>query len=401
MKGADDASMKNVLIIANLLHASPRIPGLVKYLGQFGWRPIVLTSPLGDELGSGFGPPSDIRKTARIIETTGYARGKDLTSGARTGLKGSRLVRSLKPQLAVLYDLYRAFVTYPDPEASWKPLGLAEGGRILKDEKIDAIISSSSPITCHTVAKELKRQHQIPWIADLRDPWSQNHNFRGGRVMRFLTKKLELRTLGPADALVTTSSPWAERLGTLHRQKPVHTITNGFDPDQINSPPAALTENLTITYTGHVYPGRQDPSKLIRAVRELIDEGTLGAKEMEIRFFGPASFPVSLAVEDQRMEHVVRQHDTVTRETSIAKQRESQVLLLMDWEDQKEKGVYTLKVFEYLAARRLILATGGPEGGVVEKLLEETGAGQHCRTVDRSIQLPGDGKAVLGSARWD
>ena len=51
-----------------------------------------------------------------------------------------------------------------------------------------------------------------------------------------------------------------------------------------------------------------------------------------------------------------------------------------------EKGIYTGKVFEYLAARRPILGIGGPPDSVVSQLLLETGAGIHCRDI-RSLKI--------------
>ena len=48
--------------------------------------------------------------------------------------------------------------------------------------------------------------------------------------------------------------------------------------------------------------------------------------------------------------------------------------MLLDWDDPAEEGIYTGKIFEYLAARRPILAFGG-KGGVVEELLDQTGTG--------------------------
>ena len=72
----------------------------------------------------------------------------------------------------------------------------------------------------------------------------------------------------------------------------------------------------------------------------------------------------------------------VPRNIALDKQRESQILLLLNWDDPREIGVYTGKVFEYLAARRPILAVGGPRG-VVTELLEDTGAGVHALGYDQ------------------
>ena len=70
------------------------------------------------------------------------------------------------------------------------------------------------------------------------------------------------------------------------------------------------------------------------------------------------------------------------RQVALEKQRESQVLLLTNWDDPREKGVYSGRVFEYLAARRPILAVGGSEGDVVSELLNETRAGKHAPTTE-------------------
>jgi len=46
--------MKKVLIITDLFHASPRMPGLCKYLKEFGWEPALLTTPIGEDPEWGF-----------------------------------------------------------------------------------------------------------------------------------------------------------------------------------------------------------------------------------------------------------------------------------------------------------------------------------------------------------
>jgi hypothetical protein len=50
------------------------------------------------------------------------------------------------------------------------------------------------------------------------------------------------------------------------------------------------------------------------------------------------------------------------------------VLLILGWDNQKEKGVYTGKVFDYLAAKRPILSVGSSDD-VIGKLLARTGTG--------------------------
>jgi len=250
----------------------------------------------------------------------------------------------------------------------------------LENEEIATMISSSPPVTTHLIAKELKSKHRIPWIADFRDLWTQNHNYPYSQLRKIIEKRLELKTLSTADALVTVSRPWAEKLKAMHT-KEAFTITNGFDPNIMSDERTNLTSNFTITYTGQIYIGKQDPSKLLAALKDLISLGNIDSQDVEVRFYGPENDLLRKEMERYGLLDVVKQHGIIPRETSFQKQRESQVLLLLNWEDPRERGVYTGKVFEYLAAQRPILATGGFGSDIVKELLDETNSGIYCSTV--------------------
>jgi len=290
------------------------------------------------------------------------------------------------PFLSRLYMKGLEIVNYPDAEKGWRPFAVKSGSELLQKEDIDAMVSSSSPVTSHLIAKELKAKHEIPWIADLRDLWSQNHSYPYGRLRHFLDTRLELKTLASADALVTTSPTLAGQLKRLHRRAAVYSITNGFDPQEVNNPPAKLTDKFTITYTGTIYRGKQDPSRLFAALRDLISNGAVNPKDIEVRFYGPEDELLAKQIEEYGLSAIAKYYGIVPREIAFEKQRESQLLLLLNWnkswEDQRERGFYTLKVFEYLAAQRPILAIGGFGNDVIESLLNETKAGIYCKTVE-------------------
>ena len=174
---------------------------------------------------------------------------------------------------------------------------------------------------------------------------------------------------------MTVSEPLAKDIGSLHHETPVLAIPNGFDPDDVGSAP--LTKEFTITYTGQLYQGKRDPEPLFQATRELIAEGVIDPTAIEVRFLGPREYWLDQEIKKYHLEEMIKEYGMVPRKVVLTKQRESQILLLLNWNDTRERGVYTGKVFEYLAARRPILAIGGPTG-VVSELLEETGAGVHA-----------------------
>jgi len=384
--------MKKVLIVTNFFHSSPRIPGLVKYLPEFGWEPIILVPPLGEKKGEILSSINiDHCSSVSIVETDySYGvraakrlAGLDLNEGFGTQISNRMRISpdsSLYKYFTSLYWTIFGLIHYPDIERAWKPYAIQKAQEILENKDVDAIISSSSPVITHLIAHELKEKYDIKWIAELRDLWSQNHNYSYGRLRHYLDKRLEVHTLANADVLVTVSSVWVEKLRCLHRKNRVYSIPNGYDPDTIHTH-TTLSTSFSITYTGQIYPKKQDVKKFFVALKELIDEGIINTSDVSVRFFGAYSEPLGREIRDSGLEEVAKQCGRISRSESIRKQQESQVLLLLNWEDKMETGCYPLKIFEYLAAHRPILATGGSGKDVVDELLEETDASINATSV--------------------
>jgi glycosyltransferase involved in cell wall biosynthesis len=212
-------------------------------------------------------------------------------------------------------------------------------------------------------------------VADLRDLWSQDHNSTAPGWRRRIDRLIERRTFRNAAALVTVSPPLAQDLGSLHAAVPVHSILNGFDPEEtaVDHRPDPV---FTLTHTGTFYQGRRDPTLLFEAVANLIDRGDVPKDGIRIRLFARHEPWVGRLAERHGVAHAVELLPWGSRQRSLEAQRTAQVLLLLHWGGHKERGVYTGKIFEYLAARRPILMIGGADG-VLSELIHETQAGVH------------------------
>ena len=360
--------------------AAVRLKGLAKYLPEFGWEPVILTPRLP-------GPPDP---RFRVIETD-YPGTATQFFKRKAGLKPERglqeqvgiplAIREKKQSFTRKLTHYaKGVIAYPDDKKLWRPYAVATGLDTLQKEQFDILLSSFGPATAHLIAKELKSKTNLPWVADFRDLWTQNHYYPYGRIRKWLESRLEARTIAWADALVTVSQPLADKLNSAHQDKPVFTITNGFDPDELNEG-VPLTRTFTITYTGQLYWGKRDPALLFRAIQELISENKLAREDIRIRFYGPKVYWLDQEVKKYGLEGIAAQYGMIARDQAVVKQRESQILLLLRWNNPDEVGVYTGKLFEYLAAKRPILAIGGPTG-VVSDLLESTRAGVHVTTLE-------------------
>jgi hypothetical protein len=379
--------MKTVLIISYYFPPDPaigglRIKGLAENLHEYGWNPIILTKKI----------PVNPCVIYNIVTTPysehdriGYLKekiGMDKRVGVMTqlGINSNWDKKTLKE---MILNLIPEILAYPDSQKGWHKCAYKECENVLKNEKIDAIISSAMPITCHLVANDLKMKYNIPWIADFRDLWTQNpYRTPYSPIRNYFEKRLEIKTFEKADSLTTVSKHLAESLRLLHGKIPVYSILNGFDIKEANTCDISLTDKFTITYTGSFYEGKRDPGKFFQGLQELISEKVFDSDNVEVRFYGPQDIWLQKKIESYHLEEIVNCYGIVPREVSLEKQRDSQLLLLLLWDHPDEIGVYTGKLFEYLAAKRPILAIGGERRGVVEELLEETEAGKYASSVE-------------------
>jgi glycosyltransferase involved in cell wall biosynthesis len=373
--------MKRVLLIAYAYPPCPEIgalrpAGLAKYLPRFGWEPTVLTVKL-----------PGLRPSCAAVMETGD---EDVLQAwkVRLGLEGKRslheqlglpLTQKRDSQLMhtkVLFAM-RYLLAFPDSTKGWIPFATQALHEIKKSMTVDAVLTTSPPVSAHMIGQKAKEMFGCPWVADLRDLWSQNLA-QGNDLVRLLERSVERKTLRDADALVSVSEPWADRLRECYPDKSVFSITNGFDADDFRPKPEALTPSFTITYTGRLYEGKRDPTPLFEAIQELIQDGAMSREVVRVRFYGSIEPWLPALVRSFGLEDVVEVAGTVSRDEALRRQRESQILLMLCWSDLRETGQHTGKVFEYLGARRPVLAIGGSRG-VVTDLLEQTKSGMHAQ----------------------
>ena len=370
--------MKKVLIISfhffqKEVVGSIRIQGLFNYLSEFGWNPTILTVQ-----------PDIVLRIPENVYTTQFSDPlivwkKRLGLDCNSTLKDQMHLKSVKNK-KTLTDLvlnkWEEIILYPDAQIGWYDDAIELGSEILSNNKFDAILSSGTPFTTHIISKVLSEKFEIPWVADFRDLWTQNHYYNYSAYRHFFEQKLEIQTISRAHVLTTVSQPLAIKLKDLHKHKTIYPILNGFNPEQMNHG-TRVKEKFSIVYTGTLYRGRRDPEPFFRVLNNLIDEKLLAPIDLRIDFYGPHEGWLLDNIEKYNLQSIAKIHGQVSRDMSIMEQRKAQILLLLTWNDPEEKGVYTGKLFDYLAARRPILSLGYTDGGVVKELLNQTQAGAH------------------------
>ena len=267
----------------------------------------------------------------------------------------------------------------PDENVTWNLTAIPAAIKIVRNEGIDLVLTTSPPGSVHLVGAAVKRMTGVSWVADLRDSLVA-HPHRRGDINRLakLKERGELGVAGVvsryADAIVAAADAIADEARALEPAGTVVTIENGSDFDDFAGLEHRASDRFRITHTGSFF-GRRDPRPFITA---LADSGL----DVVARFVGdfrPADREWAEALELwDRLELI----PYVPRRRSLELQRDSEALLLLIPEaGGRGRGVLSGKVFEYLAAERPILAVVPPDGAAAE-LVRRTGAGVVVPTED-------------------
>ena len=276
---------------------------------------------------------------------------------AKTGRIKSFMVRQA-------YKIYKSVTAFPDKYIGWLNPALKKGSKILDDFEADLILSSASPYTSHVVARVLATKYKLPWIAELRDLWADNPYLNAGPI----TRVLERWVLAPADALITVSEPLADILERKYPKKMVATIMNAYDEADFRPTCSAVASSepikYRIIYTGALYAGRRDPTPLFSAISSCVEL----RESVSIEFYGSKSDFLEDLIERFDLRGVVKFGGTLSRSEAIAQQSSADVLLLLTWNDPRENGILTGKLFEYIGARKPILLIGDT-GGTAAQLI--------------------------------
>lgn len=262
----------------------------------------------------------------------------------------------------------------PDPKLFWIKPSVKYLQSYLNKNDVDVIISTGPPHSMHLIAEKLHQKNDVKWLADFRDPWSDiyyNKDFKELSFVKNRNKKLEKSVLKKADCVLTVSNALKKEFSKYANR--VEVVTNGFDDDFLEPSKVLLDEKFTISYIG-LLPKQSNPENLFRVLQVLCSQHKDFEKDLQLNFIGDISDVVKTAVYNNKLKENTRFIDYVDHTKAIEYQQKAQVLLLLIPNVKKCKGILTGKLFEYLSAKRPILAIG-PEDGDLADVIEDTNAG--------------------------
>ncbi|MBN2169499.1 MAG: hypothetical protein JW738_09665 [Actinobacteria bacterium] len=396
MRYSDSQSVNKLLMVAFFFPPHNKIPALrpqkfAKYLPKFNWQATVLTSYFPEPDDPEDGKLSQISEDTKVIRAyfpdllkliqklVRIDPGKDtqyqlMESGK---LSQNRISSIAKSFLWPALNFARDWLAFPDKWITWIPFAMFKGCIEMRRESYDAIYSTFGPGTNHIVAFLLKKIFNVPWVAEYRDFWSQNFYLGKSAARRRIEASLEKRIIKDADWIIAGNEPYIEELLKLHKGKEnaISSITNGFDPEDHKIDVKPIRDKFVIVFTGQLIRMQRNPIPLISVVRNLVNKSVIKDNKFILTFYTTWEPELERAARDLIERGFVEIHSFVPRSEALHHQKEATALFHVMMDDPLEKLGHGSKIFEYMGARRPILAYA-PQGGEVVKLLEETQTGK-------------------------
>ena len=372
--------MKKVLIITYYWPPSggsgvQRWLKFVKYFRDFGIEPIVLTvapefaalpnidESLEHEIPAGI----EVHKTCAKSPFGFYKKIKKGTI-PNSGFAGEGKANLFDN----LFRFIRGNFFIPDARIGWNKFALEKARELIHLHAIDTVITSSPPHSTQLIGLQLKKEFNLKWLADLRDPWTEIYYnkllFRTNWAKK-IDYRYEQACLQNADTLIVVSEDIKRRFGEARETilEKTHVIPNGFDEEDFSHERTKNDAGIKyISYVGNL--GLQYPiEEFLKTFSELVKVDQL----WRIRFVGNVSDVVNTEIQKLGLEKWVEFIPYVEHKKAVEYMINSDLLLLIIPNTENNKGILTGKLFEYIATGNPIIYIG-PEDGDALEILKKT-----------------------------
>ena len=405
--------MKILLITHYYKHknamASVRFIKLAKYFAQEGADVTVLTSMQKDnwckqemipELSSNirevYAPEHNGMKWLRKVYELAQKRGKkrlkkikdkekDINNKKATSSQVKiGILQNIKNNIAWLY-----YYTCDRLENYFLYKGLINEAKKINLKDFDYVIATYPGAGVHDAGVWIKKTGRAKkFVADYRDP-AYNPGGRSRKIEAIHDKKVQDRAVYASDFIVCVSKGMAETLIAQYKEKkiaPVFVVNNGYDlEDHITLENSFLDKDkFNFVYTGALYNGRRTVEMLAEVLKEILEEGVIKKNELRIHYAGSDYLELLSQLKPYGLEEIAIDHGYVTRSESLAMQKEADVVLLLNWNQDNYTGVIPGKLYEYMASKRIICALimGNQSGSETAKMIREGNLGCACEEVE-------------------
>lgn len=352
-----------------------------KYLPEFEWEPVIYTPENPEPQETDNSLVQEIPVKIKVIKRPiwePYKFYRILNKKKKDEKISTAFISEKKSNLIVekASNFIRSNFFIPDARKFWIKPSFRFLKKYIKNNTVDLIVSSGPPHSMHIIAFLLKKNLNIPWIADFRDPWTNIDYYKDLLLTYRADKKhhrLEKKVLTTADFILAIGPTMKEEFIKAGAKK-VKTITNGFDDYKLSADNIKLDRKFSITHIGSI-PKSRNAEIFWKALSELIKTQKGFGDNLQINLIGKVDYSVFDSLNKYNLINFTIQYKYIPHLQALKRMSMSQVLLLLINNTQNAKGILTNKFFEYLSVKRPILAIG-PTDGDIANILTSSKAGR-------------------------
>ena len=324
------------------------------YLLGLGWLPSILTVH------------------PRAYETTG----DDQLAELPADLCVNRAFALDTARHLALAGRYLGGMALPDRWVSWWLGGVVSGMGMVRRERPDVLWSTYPIATAHLIALTLNRLTGVPWVADFRDSMTEE-KYPADPRQRKVYLWIERQVVRRADRIVFTTPGtrrmYAERYPDVPAEKWC-VIPNGFDEQNFQDAETIYAkrvagEPVKLVHSGILYPSERDPTRFFQALAELKALGFFESNPLRVTLRATAHDGLfAPIIEEMDIGDIVQLRPAVAYREALSEMLSSDGLLLFQATNCNHQ--IPAKLYEYLRARRPVLALTDPAGDTAATMLD-------------------------------
>ncbi|MBI1804574.1 MAG: glycosyltransferase [Ignavibacteriae bacterium] len=360
---------RNVLVIAYYfppmgLSGVQRTLKFVKYLPQFGWQPTVLTVTPTGYYAQDYTLLEEIHPLHIDVERVG-----SLDPNWLFRKKG--VVKMPSERMRKILTFFSDSLFIPDNKIGWKRQAVKAAEKLFEKKKFDIIFATAPPFTDFLIGAELAEKFRKPLVIDYRDVWHEYpYKYYPTPLHRWMNARLEKKVLHRASRIITTNRRVKELILIRYKfleYNDVIIIPQGFDPGDFRSNAAAIQKSnkMRLTHAG-VFYGDRSPIYFLQALKQVFSDAPYLKDRIEACFVGNFHESDMKLVRLMGLEGNVTVTGYLDHAHCVQYLQSSDVLWFMVNNDRQSPG----KLYEYLGARKPVLACV-PSRGFVRQTLQE------------------------------
>jgi len=325
-----------------------------QYLPAFGWEPIILTAHPRAYQNVANDQLDEIPDQIKIHRAFALDTSRHLSINGR----------------------YPGWLALPDRWVSWGLGAIPAGLQLIRKYRPDVIWSSYPIATAHLIGLSLHRLTGIPWVADFRDPMTDG-DYPPNPLTRRLYQWIEEKTITHCAKAVCTTPGTMKLYETRFPEADAARlclIENGYDEENFASAQAATIAKgssdhkpFVLVHSGIIYPSERDPIPFFEALAALSQEGLISFENLKVILRATAHDSyLQMLIDQHGIADIVKIAPSIPYQEALSEMLTADGLLILQASNCNLQ--IPAKLYEYLRARRPILALTDPAGDTATAL---------------------------------